>query len=283
MGAGTDYTSTESTDAGSIIQVIKLLHPVEFTDSSTGADSVLWDFGDGDTSSERNPVHNYSSNGTFIVTLTASNQFGEDSTTQTVVVTGIGVDYYEQEVEAEETTEEETTEEETTEETTEEEATEEETDVSEVQTFIIDIPSIPEVEPPKDEEDFESDLGEFEFGDDATTYDLGSVTSDQTTTQQTTTQQTTEEQHGKKLELVFQSFSPDGLSMIGLETKDLALVEGELEQLQIGTPITIIGMESNKVHNRQVGYVSNELTRKGIGIDVAIEVQDEFYRVEAEV
>ena len=36
MGAGTDYTSTESTDAGSIVQVIKQLHPVEFTDSSTG-------------------------------------------------------------------------------------------------------------------------------------------------------------------------------------------------------------------------------------------------------
>ena len=263
MGAGTDYTSTESTDAGSIIQVIKLLHPVEFTDSSTGADNVLWDFGDGNTSTERNPLHNYSSNGTFIVTLTASNQFGEDSTTQTVVVTGIGVDYYEQEVEEEEVEEEEVEEEEVEEESTE--------SAQEVQTFIIDTPSIPEVELPRNEED-------FEFGDDATTYDLGSVTSDQTTTQQTT-----EEQHGKKLELVFQSFSPDGLSMIGLETKDLALVEGEIEQLKIGTPIKIIGMDSNKVHNRQVGYVSNEPTRKGISTDVAIEVQDEFYRVEAEV
>ena len=275
MGVGTDYTSTESTDAGSIIQVIKLLHPVEFTDSSTGADNVLWDFGDGNTSSERNPVHNYSSNGTFMVTLTAYNEFGENSTSQTVIVSGIGVDFYE----VEQPTEEETTEEETT----EEETTEEETDVSEVQTFIIDTPLIPEVELPRDEEDYESDLEEFEFGDDATTYDLGSITTQQTTTQQTTTQQTTEEQHGKKLELVFQSFSPDGLSMIGMETKDLSLVEGELENLQIGTFITIIGMESNKVHNRQVGYVSNEPTRKGISIDVAIEVQDEFYRVEAEV
>ena len=263
MGAGTDYTSTESTDAGSIIQVIKQLHPVEFTDSSTGADNVLWDFGDGNTSTERNPLHNYSSNGTFIVTLTASNQFGEDSTTQTVVVTGIGVDYYEQEVEEEEVEEEEVEEEEVEEESTE--------SAQEVQTFIIDTPSIPEVELPRNEED-------FEFGDDATTYDLGSVTSDQTTTQQTT-----EEQHGKKLELVFQPFSSDGRSMIGMEIKDLSLVEGELERLQIGTFITIIGMESNKVHNRQVGFVINDEKNKGISIDVAIEVQDEFYRVEAEV
>lgn len=91
MGAGTDYTSTESTDAGSIIQVIKLLHPVEFTDSSTGADSVLWNFGDGNTSSERNPIHNYSSNGTFVVTLMAYNEFGEDSTTQTVVSASVWI------------------------------------------------------------------------------------------------------------------------------------------------------------------------------------------------
>ena len=66
MGVGTDYTSTETTDVGSVIRVIKQLHPVEFTDSSTNADSVLWNFGDGNTSTERNPIHNYSSNGTFV-------------------------------------------------------------------------------------------------------------------------------------------------------------------------------------------------------------------------
>ena len=83
------------------------------------ADSVLWNFGDGDTSTERNPIHNYSSNGTFVVTLTAYNQFGEDSTTQTVVVSGIGVDYYEVEVEE---SEEEIVEEQIVEETTEEDS-----------------------------------------------------------------------------------------------------------------------------------------------------------------
>ena len=85
------------------------------------------------------------------------------------------------------------------------------------------------------------------------------------------------------MEFLFQPFSPDGKSMIGMETRDLALVEGELQELQIGTPIKIIGMDSNKVHNRQVGFVINDEKNKGIIIDVSIEVQDEFYRVEAEV
>jgi len=276
MGVGTDYTSTESTDAGSIVQVIKQLHPVEFTDSSTNADSVLWNFGDGNTSSERNPIHNYSSNGTFVVTLTAYNQFGENSTTQTVVVSGIGVDSYE----VEQSTEEETTEEETTEEVVEEQPAEEDStfQTQDVQTTdIFEEPMMPELTLGKDDEDEDR---VYEYGGNFN-LDAGSTSSDDT--EDTTTQQTTEEQHGKKLESIFQPFSPDGLSMIGLETKDLALVEGEIEQLRIGTPIKIIGMDSNKVHNRQVGFVINDEKNKGISIDVSIEVSDNFYRVEVKV
>lgn len=56
--------------------------PVEiaFTDSSTNTPtSWLWDFGDGYTSTEQNPVHNYTTAGTFDVTLTAYNDDGYDS------------------------------------------------------------------------------------------------------------------------------------------------------------------------------------------------------------
>jgi hypothetical protein len=268
MGVGTDYTSTESTDAGSIVQVIKQLHPVEFTDSSTGADSVLWNFGDGDTSTERNPTHNYSSNGTFVVTLTAYNQFGEDSTTQTVVVSGIGVDSYE----VEQPTEEETTEEVVEEETTEEDSTFQTQGVQNTDIF-----EMPELTLDKDDEDEDKDYGyEGDFS-----LDAGSTSSDDT--EDTTTQQTTEEQQGRMVELVFQPFSPDGMSMFGMETKDLELVNGELELLQVGTPIKIIGNESKRLHNRQVAFIIDDGKTRGIMIDVEIEVEDNFYNVQAEV
>jgi gliding motility-associated-like protein len=44
---------------------------VQFKDLSQFADSVHWDFGDGRTSTERNPKHTYTSAGRFTVTFTA--------------------------------------------------------------------------------------------------------------------------------------------------------------------------------------------------------------------
>src|SRR6266498_1643395 len=43
-----------------------------FTNSSSGATSYLWDFGDGSTSTETNPSHTYAAAGSHTVTLTAS-------------------------------------------------------------------------------------------------------------------------------------------------------------------------------------------------------------------
>ena len=48
--------------------------------------SYMWDFGDGNTSTDQNPVHTYSAPGTFTVTLTADNGCETDATTQTVTV-----------------------------------------------------------------------------------------------------------------------------------------------------------------------------------------------------
>jgi hypothetical protein len=44
---------------------------IQLINGSTDADFFLWDFGDGTTSTDRSPVHSYSSNGTFNITLTA--------------------------------------------------------------------------------------------------------------------------------------------------------------------------------------------------------------------
>ena len=54
--------------------------PFTFTNSSTGnAVNYLWNFGDGSTSTEENPVYSYSAEGTYSVTLTAFNPSGCDS------------------------------------------------------------------------------------------------------------------------------------------------------------------------------------------------------------
>jgi len=45
---------------------------VSFTNNSANASSYLWDFGDGTTSTDANPAHNYATLGTYTVTLTAS-------------------------------------------------------------------------------------------------------------------------------------------------------------------------------------------------------------------
>ena len=47
-----------------------------FTNASVNADSYLWDFGDGITSTEMSPVHVYAAEGTYTVTLWAFNECG---------------------------------------------------------------------------------------------------------------------------------------------------------------------------------------------------------------
>jgi hypothetical protein len=53
---------------------------VQFTDRSSGRPNYwLWDFGDGSTSSQQNPVHTYSDSGTYTVTLTAGMVYDQGS------------------------------------------------------------------------------------------------------------------------------------------------------------------------------------------------------------
>jgi len=53
---------------------------VTFTNFSQNATSYSWDFGDGNSSTEENPTHEYEEAGEYEVTLTASNEVGATST-----------------------------------------------------------------------------------------------------------------------------------------------------------------------------------------------------------
>lgn len=60
---------------------------VEFTDTSTGEPmSWFWEFGDGDTSGEQNPTHEYAAAGTYTVALTVVNDGGSDAVSAEVTV-----------------------------------------------------------------------------------------------------------------------------------------------------------------------------------------------------
>ncbi|MFM7328624.1 MAG: PKD domain-containing protein, partial [Bacteroidota bacterium] len=56
------------------------------TSSGTGTISYSWNFGDGTSSTETSPVHNYSQDGVYTVTLTATNATGSTTKTQDVVI-----------------------------------------------------------------------------------------------------------------------------------------------------------------------------------------------------
>ena len=59
---------------------------VQFTSTSTDADSYLWDFGGGLTLTEANPKVTFMTTGTATVKLTATNGDGSNTTQQTITV-----------------------------------------------------------------------------------------------------------------------------------------------------------------------------------------------------
>lgn len=62
---------------------------IQFTDKSTNIeDTWLWDFGDGSTSTDRHPIHNFSQAGTYDVILTVENNCGSTTKTKKIEVQG---------------------------------------------------------------------------------------------------------------------------------------------------------------------------------------------------
>jgi len=62
--------------------------PILFTDSSTGnPTSWSWDFGDSNTSTDQNPIHQYSTAGNYTVSLNVTNACGSDTMTKPNYIT----------------------------------------------------------------------------------------------------------------------------------------------------------------------------------------------------
>ena len=59
---------------------------ISLTNTSTGATSYNWDFGDGNTSTEMSPTHEYTTDGTYTITMTATNECGSVTTTETITI-----------------------------------------------------------------------------------------------------------------------------------------------------------------------------------------------------
>ncbi|MEL6639642.1 MAG: PKD domain-containing protein, partial [Bacteroidota bacterium] len=59
---------------------------VDFINNSSNATTYSWDFGDGNGSTDVNPTHTYAMDGTYTVTLTATNNCGPVTTTETVTI-----------------------------------------------------------------------------------------------------------------------------------------------------------------------------------------------------
>lgn len=73
-------------DIGIESSIVPLLTQVQFTDLSTDYPGEwYWDFGDGNTSTEQNPVHVYTQPGTYDVILTTSNCNGSTTSTPTTI------------------------------------------------------------------------------------------------------------------------------------------------------------------------------------------------------
>jgi virginiamycin B lyase len=65
---------------------------VSFTDTSTGSPtSWSWNFGDGGTSTQQNPIHTFGQQGTYSVTLTATNANGSNAISKSVRVGAAGI------------------------------------------------------------------------------------------------------------------------------------------------------------------------------------------------
>jgi len=86
-----DWTNIPETDFAASLLSGDAKLTTQFTDSSTNIPtSWHWNFGDGETSDDQNPMHIYEDEGTYTVSLTTTNAAGSNTETKTHYITVIG-------------------------------------------------------------------------------------------------------------------------------------------------------------------------------------------------
>lgn len=92
VGASSSTTVTVLTaPTASFTYNVPVLNQYQFTNTSTGGTIYSWDFGDMNQSSAQNPMHIYTTSGTYTVTLTVTGANGCSTTTTQVLNVGVGV------------------------------------------------------------------------------------------------------------------------------------------------------------------------------------------------
>lgn len=84
------YTNTDAitVEVNPTSEFTSTYNGIELTTTNTSqfASEYLWDFGDGSTSTDQTPTHQYQTDGTYVVTLTTTNECGTAISTQTIEV-----------------------------------------------------------------------------------------------------------------------------------------------------------------------------------------------------
>lgn len=114
LSAGTYTLETTDPACGSVTEMITLTAPNEiiadynftstnldfsFVNTSENGVSYLWDFGDGNTSTDQNPIHTYLNEGTYLVTLTVyQNNECYTSTSQWITILSTSIENNEKDI-----------------------------------------------------------------------------------------------------------------------------------------------------------------------------------------
>ena len=82
-----DYSRFEPYDPTAEYDYSAAANVFTFNNLSVDADTYNWDFGDGSTSTQFEPLHAYTTTGNFLVCLNAENKYGDDQSCKTIEVT----------------------------------------------------------------------------------------------------------------------------------------------------------------------------------------------------